>query len=269
MPRRLPPKSSSEKSSSRSRRAPRNERRNSKPLKALFFGGTIFIVCLISLNLFLHSSLFSLTEIEIRGLENVTPAELKEATRVREGMNLWKIKPHVFRKNALAIPRLKRVELERVLPSGLLIHVQERHTAALVSYHGYYLELSFDSVYIDIRNEASGGLPIIQGLLWGQMDVGTTIPDRARGEIIAVFLEALAEIPALPLAEINVENPQQITVYTPEGMEVWLGGREELCKKIEVLHSIYERLPHSLDEPYAGYLDLRVAETPVFRPLEK
>ena len=244
------------------------ERNDRKKIKNKLFFVTLFVVFNLSLMLFLRSSFFTIEKIDIRGLEHVSTEDIKAVIQVQEGMNLWKISPPKLRERALSIPRIKRVDVERVLPSELIIHVEEKHAAALVSYHGYYLELAHDGTFIGLNNDYMGELPLINGLLWGQMDVGTSIPDRTRGEIIDVFLIALEKPNALPLAEINIENPQQITVYTWEGMEVWLGGKEELSKKLDVLESIYSRLLQAGDDLFAGYLDLRVAETPVFRPIE-
>ncbi|GEM_PF-508809 len=237
-----------------------------KKKKGLLLFILLLAACTLSFGLFLRSSLFTLERIEIRGLDKVPAEEFRRTTRLQEGMNIWSINPPLFREKALAIPRVQSVQVERDLPAALVVHVEEKCPAALVSYHGYYLELAPDGTFIGIQNHYTGDLPLINGLLWGQMDVGSSIPDRPRGEIIEVFLEALAERPALPLAEINVENPQQITVYTWEGMEVWMGGKHDLARKIDLLHSIYIRLKQNRDELLAGCLDLRVVETPVFRP---
>ena len=101
------------------------------------------------------------------------------------------------------------------------------------------------------------------------MDVGTEIADRLRGEVVEQFLEVLENNPALPLAEVNVENPQQIIVYTWKGMEVRLGNSENLAKKLEVLCRIDQSLFLEDHDPFSGHLDLRVAEMPVFKPREK
>jgi len=244
------------------------ESRQHKKTKGALLFILLLAACTLSFSFFLRSSLFNIERIEIQGLDKVPLEDFRTITRLQEGMNIWSVTPPLFREKALAMPRIQSVQVERDLPAGLVIHVEEKYPAALVSYHGYYLELAPDGTFIGIQNHYMGELPLINGLLWGQMDVGSSIPDRARGEIIEIFLEALAERPSLPLAEVNVENPQQITVYTWEGMEVWLGSKTDLARKIDVLQSIYTRLKQNREELLAGYLDLRVVETPVFRPFQ-
>ena len=229
----------------------------------------LFLVCSLSLFLFLRSPFFIIKEIYVEGLDKLSLDEIYEAMLIREGMNIWKISPPELEERILTIPRVAEIEVSRVLPDKLFIYIQEKYPLVLVPYHGYYLELAADGIFIGVREDYEGELPLVNGLIWGKMEVGTGISDRSRGEIIEAFLESLATNPSLPLAEINVENVQQIIVYTWEGMEVWLGNSDNLAKKLEVLQYINQRLLLEGSDPMAGYLDLRVPEAPVFKPVEK
>ncbi|NLJ56399.1 MAG: FtsQ-type POTRA domain-containing protein [Firmicutes bacterium] len=226
----------------------------------------LLIIANLSLILFLRSPYFTIGEISIQGTDKLDSGEVRLAMGVKEGMNIWKISPPVLRERILALPRVAGADVERVLPNKLRISVQEKKYLALVPYHSYYLELASDGTFTGIRYNYDGELPLINGLPQGQLEVGTKVVDPERGEIITIFLGALQNRPALPLAEINVEDPGKIIVYTNEGMEVWLGGKTDLAKKIEVfqhIHSHYFPLEDSIN---AGYLDLRVAEAPVYKP---
>ncbi|MGI6308871.1 MAG: cell division protein FtsQ/DivIB [Dethiobacteria bacterium] len=226
----------------------------------------LLIIANLSLLIFLRSPLFTIEEISIQGADKLSLKEVHLAMGIKEGMNIWKISPPELRERILTLPRVAEVEVERALPNKLFIYIQEKDFLALVPYHSYYLELASDGTFTGIRNNYDGELPLINGLPQSRMDVGTKIVDQERGEIITVFLEALQSMPSLPLAEINVENPKQIIVYTNEGMEVWLGGKVDLFKKIEVLQHIYSHYFPLENNPASGYLDLRVAEAPVFKP---
>lgn len=245
------------------------ERKARKKIKDKVIIIILFLLCTLSLFLFLRSPLFTIQEITVEGLDKLSLEEIYRALLIREGMNIWKISPPELKERILAIPRVSEVEINRVLPDKLFIHIREKYPLALVPYHGYYLELAPDGMFIGIRDEYEGELPLINGLLWGRMDVGMQIPDRSRKEVIELFLQGLQNNPSLPLAEINVENPQQIIVYTWEGMEVWLGNSENLANKLEILQYINQRLTLEEHDPTSGYLDLRVPEAPVFTPVEK
>ncbi|MDO9536533.1 MAG: FtsQ-type POTRA domain-containing protein [Bacillota bacterium] len=245
------------------------QRKDNKRIKSKLVIIFLFIAVNIFLLLFLRSDIFTIAEISIHGVDKLSHEEIRTTMGIREGMNIWKISPPELKKRILIIPRVNDAKVERILPDNLNITITEKIPLILVPYHGYYLELAPDGIFIGIRESYNGELPLVNGLLWGRMDVGTGIPDQSRGEIVQEFLEVLNEIPSLPLAEINVENPQQIIVYTWEGMEVWLGNTHNLSKKIEVMQHIYHRVISLENDPKSGYLDLRVTEAPVFRPIEK
>jgi cell division protein FtsQ len=226
----------------------------------------LLIIANLTLMLFLRSPYFTIGEISIQGTDKLSLREVRLAMGIQEGMNIWKISPPELRERILKLPRVAGVDVERVLPNKLQVCVREKDFLALVPYHSYYLELASDGTFTGIRYNYDGGLPLINGLPQGQIEVGTKVIDPERGAVITIFLEALQKLPALPLAEINVENPEQIIVYTNEGMEVWLGGKVDLARKIEVfqhIHHHYFPLEKGINE---GYLDLRVAEAPVYKP---
>lgn len=225
----------------------------------------IFAAVNFLLLFFLNSSHFEITGIYIEGLEKVTREQVHESAGISEGMNIWEISPPEIVRRLEEIPRVEEAKVGRNLPGGIHIIITEKRPLALVPYHGYYLELASDGIFIGIRNDYRGELLLVNGLVWGHMDVGTGIPDRVRGEILEEVLDSLVEMPALPLAEINVEEPQQIVGYSPEGMEIRFGDGKELSKKMEVFDNIYYRI-FSKKESLEGYLDVRVAEKPVFKP---
>lgn len=242
------------------------ERKAKKKIKSKL--GFIFLLLLANLTLllFLRSPLFTIEEISMQGLDKLSANEVRLAMGIREGMNIWKVSPPELRERIFTLPRVAEAEVGRVLPDKLLVQIQEKHALALVPYHGYYLELAGDGTLIGIQNNYAGELPLINGLPQGQMGVGTKIVEQDQGEIIMALLEALQRVSPPPLAEINVENPEQIIIYTWEGMEVWLGDKMDLSKKIEVLKRIHAHFFPLSDDATGGYLDLRVAESPVFRP---
>jgi cell division protein FtsQ len=244
--------------------AEKKERKSVKKKLVLLF---LFLFFSLSMLLFLRLPYFTVQEISIKGLDKVSVEEIRHITGLQEGMNIWKISAPKIRERIYAIPRVAGVQVEKVLPGKIDITINERCSLAMIPFHGSYLELASDGLIIDICDEYKGELPLINGLYWGKMDVGTNIADRTRGEIVEEFLEALAVCPALPLAEINVADIEQIIVYTWEGMEVWLGNKSDLIDKLEVLQQLHRYFFSGENHLQKGYFDIRAAEAPVFIPL--
>lgn len=245
------------------------ERKGRKKIKSKLLFIFIFIIFNIVFLLFLRSPIFTISHIHVEGLDKLTLDEVCSAAGLREGLNTWKVSPPDLRDSILQIPRVAAVEVERVLPGEVHIQIQEKYPLVLIPFHGSYLELAGDGMIIGLRDDYRGELPLVSGLFWGRMDVGTHITDRERGEIIEVFLQVFSQLPTFPLAEINVSDPRQIIIYTWEGMEVWLGSSTDLEKKLDVLMHLYPRLPLLDTGDLEGYLDLRAADAPVFKPLQK
>lgn len=240
------------------------ERKNFKKKFILFF---LFLFFSLSMLLLLRLPYFTVQEISIQGLDKVSADEICYITGLREGINIWKISVPKIRERIYSIPRIAGARVEIVLPGKIVIAVDEKRTLAMIPFHGSYLELASDGLIVDICDEYKGELPLINGLSWGKMDVGTNIADRARGEIVEEFLEALEANPALPLAEVNVADTEQIIVYTWEGMEVWLGNKNDLIAKLEVLQQLHRYFYSGETHLQKGYFDIRAAEAPVFIPL--
>ncbi|MGI5882142.1 MAG: cell division protein FtsQ/DivIB [Dethiobacteria bacterium] len=243
------------------------EKKGRKNIKKQFVLLFLFLFFSSSMLLFLRLPCFTVQEITINGLDKVSAEEILYITGLQGGMNIWRISVPKIRERASTISRIAEVHVEKILPGKIEISIVEKCSLAMIPFHGSYLELASDGYIIDICDQYLGELPLISGLSWGKMDVGTNITDRARGEIVEEFLEAMVACPALPLAEINVSDTEQIIVYTWEGMEAWLGNKNDLMEKLEVLQQLHQFF--LLEENYLqkGYFDLRVAETPVFIPL--
>ena len=241
------------------------ERRSIKKKYVLIF---LFVIFSLFMIFFLHFPSFKVQEISITGLDKVSAGEVLSATGLREGVNIWKVKAPVLRKQITSMPRIADVQVERILPGKIRILITEKYPLAVIPYHGSYFEIASDGLIIGVKDGYKGEYPLINGLTWGSMDVGTYIPDQIRGEIISVFLHELSLSPALPLAEVNVSDPDNILVYTWERMEVWLGGKQDLVKKLEVLQQLNQYIHLGENAPQKGYLDIRTVEGPVYVPLQ-
>jgi cell division protein FtsQ len=245
------------------------QRKENKKVKNKFSFILLFCFVTFSLLLFLRSSFFVIEEMSIKGVDKVLAEDIRAVTGVREGMNIWKISPPELRKRIMLIPRVEDVAVKRELPDKLLISIVEKNPIVMMPCHDYFLELAADGMIIGTKSGYRGELPLISGLLWGKLEVGSKINDQPSGEVVGIFLKALQAIPTLQIAEINVENPQQIVLYTKEGMEVCLGNDHNLMDKLEILLYINDRLSILENDHQEGYLDLRSAEAPVFKPFEK
>ena len=218
--------------------------------------------CLFFL-LLLRAPYFDIERIVVRGLKNIPREEVVAAMGVTEGTSIWEVSPPELEERIMALPSVKEVRVERRLPRTLEVFLQERLPVALVPYQHYYLELSDSGTFIGIRSQLEGDLPLISGLTWGRMEVGREVPDPIKKEILVDIMQEVSNLEYPPISEINIYDPDNIIIYTMDGLEVLLGGKEEISRKLAVLGKLYFHLDQDLFS--RGYLDLRIAETPVFK----
>ena len=163
------------------------ERKTARKIKNKLVLIFIFIIAILSLLLFMRSPMFTIYEISIDGVDKVSLEDIRATIGIREGMNIWKISPPEIKRRILTIPRITDVKVERILPDELSIVVNEKYPILMVPYHGYYLELASDGIFIGIKDTYEGELPLVNGLLWGAIDVVTCVPNKPRSENICLF----------------------------------------------------------------------------------
>ena len=118
----------------------------------------LFLVCSLSLFLFLRSPFFIIKEIYVEGLDKLSLDEIYEAMLIREGMNIWKISPPELKERILTIPRVAEIEVSRVLPDKLFIYIQEKYPLVL-TLPWLLSELAADGIFIGVREDYEGSSP--------------------------------------------------------------------------------------------------------------
>ena len=239
----------------------KKERSSRKRIIAFLF---VFALSCLFFILFLRSPYFAIEKITVQGLNNLLREEVIAAMGIKEGTSLWEVSPPELEKRILSLPSVKKAGVERILPRSLDVFVEEKEPLALVPYQHYYLELSESGTFLGIREQMEGDLPIINGLTWGRMEVGKKVPDPVRKKILTEILQQISSLKQPAISEINVHDPERIVLYTMDGLEVLLGEKGEIPRKMTVLSKVYMRLDQEILD--SGYLDLRAAEAPVFKP---
>ncbi len=242
------------------------KRKLRKKVKTKLIFILVFVAVVFTFLLFLRSPYFAIEEIIIEGTEEIAEEEIYMIMEVKEGMNMWKVPPAEVRERISSLTRVDEVTVERVLPDKMRIVIEEKQAQALVPYDGGYLKLAPQGIVIDKKEEkGEEELPVISGLVEGHLNIGMEIQDQRKREVAQVFMEMYQEI-SLPAKEMNVENPQDILLYTREGMKVRLGSAEKLSQKFELLPDLYDTVNAMEKDPSEGYIDLRTTEAPVFKP---
>ncbi len=158
------------------------------------------------------SPYFALRHVRIEGTERLDPKELKEATGLLQGRNIFELSPRRVERALLAHPWVAGAHVRRRLPDTFDVAIRERHATAAASRGG-------DIWLIDESGEPFGeappgermDLPLVTGLAW-------SAPRRLRAQLqraIALIADwrTLGLTPRARLDEIHFEPGDTLTLW--------------------------------------------------------
>ncbi|MBO8142741.1 MAG: FtsQ-type POTRA domain-containing protein [Firmicutes bacterium] len=212
--------------------------------------GAALLALLVVLGLYalLQSPYFAVTEVQVVGVERLDPSALAEITQVRPGDNLLEIDMQAVARRVAAHPRVRLAEVNRLLPGTLVIRVAEHVPVAVVMGSDGAAGLTRDGQSVPLLPGEQDRLPVL-----GDVPPG----------LLPAALQASAELPPnmrVGIVSITFEPDTGIELRTRSGIRVFLGGAEEMDRKV----AIAVQLLRNGGERYR-VVDLRYPRSPVVR----
>jgi len=169
--------------------------------------------------LFSRNDRFLIKNLNVQEGAVITRDLIKEYTQIREGLNLFAFDIVKVRKDFIRqSPNVKSMKITRQLPDTMSVSIIERKPIARIGRRSPFV--SDGEGYVFGLRLGGAELPIITGY----RDSGLKPGSRLQGLAIAAALELLEccndQSVGLQVAEIEVNNPEQIVLYVPEGGKV-------------------------------------------------
>lgn len=242
----------------------RKKRKKAAPV----FGLWLFLLfcCLLASYFFLHSAYFSVGYIEVRGNEVLTSEEIVALGGLHQGGNIFIINTSEAEKRIETHPRVKDIEVKRILPQTLLIEVTERMPCAFVVGQDSFIAVDPEGVYlyktVDLNRQR---LPIISGVdVEASAGPGTDL--NTAGMVSALeLIEMLDQVFLANVAEIIAASPESLSLKTLQGVEVRFGKPEDLERKIKIIEELLVENGMIINEQTVEYIDLRYNTAPVIK----
>ena len=219
---------------------------------ALSVIGFLFVVAFVA---FLYSPYFNITHVEILGAEAVTEEEILLALGLVGQKHLPFRCGSGPRERLEEMLQVRSVEIARRLPGSVIVALEEREPVAIIPYTEAFYVIDGSGVVLGPAElldlpVLNGQIPV--GLVLGEVVASRSLQTGAR--VAALCTPALRD----EISEINVLDLEDIQLVTRRGVRVRLGPGVDLPLKIEVLESLFHRLPSG-----PASLDLRLPHTPV------
>ena len=106
---------------------------------------------------------FAVRDVFLDGRESTPLEEVTQATGLKHGDPILSVSVDEIRERLEALPRVRYVEIERVLPDTLHIHLQEREPVALWQDNGHYSLVDIEGKVMDKCEKACPSLPVVVG----------------------------------------------------------------------------------------------------------
>lgn len=232
--------------------------RNKRNLWRIILGILLLVSCVFIL---FKSSLFDVRKIEVKGNNQLSREQIISASGLTTGVNIFNIDLKEAGENLKALPILKNARLERDLPGGIIIIVEERVPVGLLPTGNGFIEIDKDRVYIQ-KNKLVNNLPVITGIDAGSVGPGEVI----KGQDLEYVTKVISELPQQltnQLSEIHYQSDGSIVIYTDHGVQCRMGSPRDIPVKAEIFMQLLIQLEH--EERGIEYVDLSYAGSPVVK----
>ena len=200
----------------------------------LVFSGAYIFAC--------HSSHFRVSEIKVRGNNRVSADEMTEKLKACSGENIFRLDLDQVENKLKEDLRLKDLKAGRRLPGCILVEVEEKIPVLWINLParsspsgncGIY-GLSIDQEIIPLnQRDLTDDLPIVSGVQINKGEPGSNpMPEPYRrwpnpkvGRALEFYRCVTRVDPASPelLAELNVDDALNVTLYLLPGIKVMMG----------------------------------------------
>ena len=195
--------------------------------------GALFVY---SYSTILSSPYFSIREISVRGVKELTEKDILASAKIRMRSNILSVNTDAVAKRISVNPWIKSVYVGRELPDRLVLEVRERTPVALVKQAGALYLMDVDGfVFKKLSRADEVDLAILSGV-----DVRAKSASVLVGEALKLLERLSAEDQHTFLgevSEIHVDEVFGLSILTDKGLHLKL-GRENFAGKLNQLQVV-------------------------------
>jgi cell division septal protein FtsQ len=239
-------------------------------------GFFLAVACPVFLLLYAYNSdQFALRSISIQGCRHLDTRQLEQTIAKNVPANLLRLDLRQVRRLVESQNWVRRVEIHRLLPSNLVIRVEERAPSVVVEIQGELMLTDDDGVLLDRYDTTRYGkldVPVFRGLL-GDGPQGYRLYQGENSARIKLGRELLSELESgspvytKSISEVDLSDKNNLKILlVDDTAEIFLGDRDFL-KRFQILMSNltqYEEVKSEYSD--IAVVDLRFDGNIIYRP---
>lgn len=215
---------------------------------------------------FLHSSVFYVEKISVMGNQAVAAKEIISLAGINIGKNIFEFDVQASEKAIAVIPRVKQAEIKRHFPNRVEIRVVERKPWAYVVHNNLVFQIDNEGICLDkaaTMNETE--LPVISiANIPKVLQEGQQV-NQAAIDLVRCIVDVLPSDILQEVSEFHYTDLGQVTVFTLDGTEVRLGGKDRLDEKISLWRRVINMQSENESQGEWEYIDLRFKGQPIIQ----
>lgn len=203
---------------------------------------------------FFKSPYFSIKEIQVNGLDNLTEEQIVNMLSAKKGGNIFSFSASKCEKQISKSHYVESVKVSRDLPSKVVVSLNEYKLRGYVPYMGSYLFINENGLILDIQKNITKQCPVVEGLNFDSFTVGEILAvDNPSAFDTMVELSKLFDKYKLlqDVIRVDITNLNDIHFYVNK-VDVEFGSMDNANRKILMLNEVLKQL----DSNYAGVLNL-------------
>jgi cell division protein FtsQ len=233
------PKRTRKKTIQKIGKAPSGNRRLRSALKIAARFSLVLLTVFVLVSIFVYaftSERFKVHSVVFHGCKQAKPKQLETMIRRDFPENILRIDLHRLKTRLEKEPWIRKVEIRRILPSELIIYVQERSPSAILELNGELMLADSEGFLLDAYDPQYGRLdtPVLKGLV-GKDAAEYWLNFQENAGRIRQALDMISELgsgsPAYvsQISEVDISDPNNLKILlVDDPAEVFLGEKDYL-----------------------------------------
>ena len=246
-------------------------------LKMLGKLGAFLVMVSFMLSVFVYaytSDKFNLHAIAFFGCKELDPKQLEAIIRQNFPANILRINLGDLQTRLEQVRWVKNVEIRRVLPSDLIIYIQERTPSVPIEFRSELMLADKDGIMLDRYDPKYGKLdvPVFKGVL-GEDAESYRLYQEENSARIRQGLQMLSEIESgspqgtRKISEVDISDRENLKILlVNDTAEVYLGEKDYLKRFRKLMDNMkqYQELKNQYTE--IEFIDLRFDDNIIYLP---
>ena len=220
-------------------------RRRRRSPRRLIKGLAFLAICGGVMSIIVYSPLFTLQRVVLHGNAYLNEEDILTSGRLHKGEPLFQLETDEVTQNLMKDLRIESAVVRRRVPDTLEIELKERLPVATVACDYGYLDLDRQGKVIgSYKSLRKMPIPLIAGVKMHDMYIGDDNHNPQVAKVLE-FLSQLNEEALNSLSEVSIADPQAVTAYTNQAVQIRLGNFERWEEKAEQTKEFLHNLPNS------------------------